>query len=264
MTKIRYKVWLPTLLMCVSACIGMSAQTLPVLNRFSNRSFEGTVQVSWPVLFEDCTFRTDSIVLSRSYGAILRNCRIESTGRVLYITQEGDGIILSGCELTGCSELRFSTAASAQDRNYVSGVTIGGREYEVPDDEESIIDIEGLGLDDIVKGEKEGPLVLSIQADRTELKAGDTVNLRVRGLDEGMFLGWSASDSAAVIKVHADGFSCSVTMPPMIDEPCSVVVSAHTEYGLEAAKAIKVEPLRSAVQVERHGWLWRLFHLRKL
>ena len=145
----------------------------------------------------------------------------------------------------------------------MSGVTIDGREYEVPDDDETVTDIEGLALDDIVNGLREGPMVLSIQADKTDLKAGETATLRVRGLDEGMFLGWSASDPEAVIKVNADGFSCSVTMPADIEEPCSVVVSAHTEYGLEAAEAIKVEPLRSAVQVKRHGWLWRLFHPRK-
>ena len=263
MTKRRYKVWLLTLFMCLSAGVGMSARTLPVLNRFSNRSFDGTVQVSWPVLFEGCTFRTDSIVLSRSYGAILHNCRIESTSGVLYMALEGDGIILSGCELTGCSELRFTPSPSARDRNYVSGVTIDGREYEVPDDDETVTDIEGLALDDIVNGLKEGPMVLSIQADKTDLKAGETATLRVRGLDEGMFLGWSASDPEAVIKVNADGFSCSVTMPADTREPCSVVVSAHTEYGLEAAEVIQVQPLKSAAKVKRHGWLWRLFHLRK-
>ena len=263
MTKRRYKVWLLTLFMCLSAGVGMSARTLPVLNRFSNRSFDGTVQVSWPVLFEGCTFRTDSIVLSRSYGAILRNCRIESTSGVLYMALEGDGIILSGCEVTGCSELRFTPSPSARDRNYVSGVTIDGREYEVPDDDETVTDIEGLALDDIVNDLREGPMVLSIQADKTDLKAGETATLRVRGLDEGMFLGWSASDPEAVIKVNADGFSCSVTMPADTREPCSVVVSAHTEYGLEAAEVIQVQPLKSAAKVKPHGWLWRLFHLRK-
>ncbi len=263
MTKIRYKVWLPALLMCLSAGVGMNARTLPVLNRFSNRSFDGTVQVSWPVLFEGCTFRTDSIVLSRSYGAILRNCRIESTSGVLYIAQEGDGIILSDCELIGCSELRFTPAPSVQDRNYVSGVMIGDSEYEVSDDEETVIDIDGLGLSDIVNGLKEGPMVLTIQADKTDLKAGETATLRLRGLDEGMFLGWSVSDPEAVIKVNADGFSCSVTMPSDTREPCSVVVSAHTEYGLEAAQVIHVQPLKSAAKAKRHGWLWRLFHLRK-
>ena len=232
MTKRRYKVWLLTLFMCLSAGVGMSARTLPVLNRFSNRSFDGTVQVSWPVLFEGCTFRTDSIVLSRSYGAILHNCRIEST-------------------------------SAARDRNYVSGVTIDGREYEVPDDDETVTDIEGLALDDIVNGLREGPMVLSIQADKTDLEAGEMATLRVRGLDEGMFLGWSASDPEAVIKVNADGFSCSVTMPADTREPCSVVVSAHTEYGLEAAEVIQVQPLKSAAKVKRHGWLWRLFHLRE-
>ena len=60
--------------MCISATSVVQAQVLPILNSFSNRTFNGTVDVSWPVLFDGCIFVTDSVVLRHSYGvtAVLR------------------------------------------------------------------------------------------------------------------------------------------------------------------------------------------------
>ena len=257
MTKRRYKVWLLTLFMCLSAGVGMSARTLPVLNRFSNRSFDGTVQVSWPVLFEGCTFRTDSIVLSRSYGALFRNCVFESRSGVLYMAGGGDGMILADCELKGCRDLRFSPVADSCSRNYVSGVTIDGREYEVPDDCESVIDMDGLPLRDIVDGTAAGPLFIQITADKTIAHPNDTVSLKLMGLDEGEFVGWRSSVPYA--NVTPDGpLSCSFIIPDVGND---FTIYAYTEYGLEAACTISVEYID--ISYKKRSWLWRLFHPRK-
>lgn len=129
----------------ITAASGASAQVLPVLNTFSGRTFEGTLDVSWPVLFDGCTFRTDGLVLKHSYGAVFRNCTFECKGGRLYIAGSGDGIILADCEVKGCDGLSISREFSAAYRNYVTGVTVNGDECSVLDEQETIIDIRSGG-----------------------------------------------------------------------------------------------------------------------
>lgn len=225
---------------CVLSVSSVCAQVLPLLGNFKGRTFSGTVDVSWPVLFEDCTFITDSVVLRHSYGALFRNCRFESRTGVLYMAGSGDGMILADCDVTGCSELRFSMKETAADRNYVTGVRVNAHECAVLDDQESIIEIDGLDLDDCVRGNLNGPLILIMSADRTTLKAGEIATLRLRGLEDGMFVGWTASDST--VRLTVDGaFTCRVTAPEQIDGKSTIVVSAYTEYGLEAACVITLD-----------------------
>ena len=225
---------------CVLSVSSVCAQVLPLLANFKGRTFSGTVDVSWPVLFEDCTFITDSVVLRHSYGALFRNCRFESRTGVLYMAGGGDGMILADCDFIGCSELRFSMKEAAADRNYVTGVRVNADECTVLDDQESIIEIDGLDLDDCVRGDLNGPLILIMSADRTTLKAGEIATLRLRGLEDGMFVGWTASDST--VRLTVDGaFTCRVTAPEQIDVNRTMVVSAYTEYGLEAACVITLD-----------------------
>lgn len=225
---------------CVLSVSSVCAQVLPLLGNFKGRTFSGTVDVSWPVLFEDCTFVTDSVVLRHSYGALFRNCRFESRTGVLYMAGGGDGMILADCDVTGCSELRFSMKEAAADRNYVTGVRVNAHECAVLDDQESIIEIDGLDLDDCVRGDLNGPLILIMSADRTTLKAGEIATLRLRGLEDGMFVGWTASDST--VRLTVDGaFTCRVISPEQIDGKRTIVVSAYTEYGLEAACVITLD-----------------------
>ena len=225
---------------CVLSVSSVCAQVLPLLGNFKGRTFSGTVDVSWPVLFEDCTFITDSVVLRHSYGALFRNCRFESRTGVLYMAGGGDGMILADCDVTGCSELRFSLKETAADRNYVTGVRVNADECTVLDDQESIIEIDGLELDDCVRGDLNGPLILIMSADRITLKAGETATICLRGLQNDMFVGWKASDPAARLTVDGD-FTCRVTAPEKIDGNRTMVVSAYTEYGLEAACVITLE-----------------------
>lgn len=222
-------------LLCVNSAWG---QVLPVLNRFSGRTFDGTVDVPGPALYDDCTFRTDSVVLRRSYGAVFRNCSFESRSGVLYLADAGDGMILSDCELKGCGKLMFSRNYTKADRNYVTGITVNGDECQVLDDQEYIIDIDGLELAEAVRGNVSGPVFAVMGADKRSLKGGETAVLQVRGLEQGMFMGWMSSDPEVELKVGDDSFSCSIKAPESIGSERDVVISAYTEYGLEAACVI--------------------------
>ena len=235
---------------------GASAQVLPVQGCFRDTTFDGTLDVAWPVLFDGCTFRTDSVVLKRSCGALFRNCVIESRSGVLYMAAGGDGMILADCELKGCTAFRFTPHADPYSRNYVSGVTVEGAEYVTPDEDESVIDMDGLPLCDIVNGKAQGPLFIRINADKEMAAPGDTVSLQLMGLDEDEFVGWRSSAPEAKIKAQ-DAQRCLVSIP---DGEKEVAVWAYTEYGLEAACLINVEYPVENVSVESHGWLWRLFH----
>ena len=230
---------------------GLSAQVLPVLNSFSNRNFKGTVDVSWPVLFERCTFTTDSIVLRHSYGAVFRNCKFECTDGVLFIAESGDGIILADCDINGCKAFRFSRAPGQSDRNYVTDVRLDGEEYSVPDDQETITEIDGLELGERVTGGLSGPLIMMMSADRNILKHGESTELRVRGLEQGMFVGWRSSESDVRIVVEGDGYSCRVYAPDSIGKQENVIISAYTEYGLEAACQLQLMPDTQSVNVRK-------------
>lgn len=219
---------------------GVFAQVLPLLNRFSGNTFRGTVDVSWPVLFENCTFVTDSIVLGHSYGALFRNCTFESRTGTLYMAESGDGMILADCDVKGCSELRFSRSEKPSDRNYVTGIRINDNEYSVPDDVENVIEMDGLDLFETVKGNVPGPMLMVAGADKSVIKGGETAVIRIRGLNDGMFVGWASKDSSVMLVVD-EAFVCRVIAPEKITEDRRIVISAYTEYGLEAACMIKLE-----------------------
>lgn len=219
----------------------LSAQVLPVLNSFSGRTFNGTVDVSWPVEFEDCSFFIDSVVIRHSCGAVFRNCRFESRSGKVYVAESGDGMILADCEVTGCSELRFSRLSSLSDRNYITGVMINGEEWSVLDEQEGIIDIDGLEIENTVRGKSQRPLFMIASAGNASLVGGNTVEVKVRGLEEDMFVGWQASDSTVKLDVD-DVFICKVTAPTHVAESRTVVISAYTEYGLEAACVLDILP----------------------
>ena len=227
--------------MLIVAASSVSAQVLPILNVFSNRTFQGTVDVSWPVMFDKCTFLTDSIVLNHSYGAVFRNCSFESSSGVLYIADSGDGMVLADCEIKGCDKLMFSREFTPADRNYVTGNTLNGEECSVLDDQECIIDIDGLELTESVRNNK-GPLILFMSTDKSILKSGEAADVRVRGLEEGMFVGWLSSDPDVRIEIDDDPFCCRVHAPAVVRNERSVIISAYTEYGLEAACIIKLMP----------------------
>lgn len=225
-------------MMSVTAAWDASAQVLPVLNTFSGRTFEGTVDVSWPVLFDGCTFRADGPVIKHSYGAVFRNCKFECTGGNLCIAESGDGIILADCEVNGCDALSMCREYRAASRNYIKGVTVNGEECTVLDEQENIIDIDGLELADRVM-DGSGPLIMIMSADKNVLRKGEIACLHLRGLEEGMFVGWQSSDPGLKLTVDADGMGCRV-YAASIKGNSRAVISAYTEYGLEAAVEIEL------------------------
>ena len=224
--------------MCISATGVVQAQVLPVLNSFTGRTFNGTVDVSWPVLFDGCSFVTDSVVLRHSYGAVFRNCSFESKTGTLYVADSGDGIILADCVVTGSECLVMSRDFNPLSRNYIAGVSVKGEECSVLDEQESIIDIDGLELAECVRGNSVGPLFMMMSSDRAVLRAGETAYLRVRGLEKGRFIGWRSSVDGVKLIVDDDGLGCRVYEVGDISD--DVVISAYTEYGLEAACKIIV------------------------
>jgi len=244
MTKLLSRLYGLLVAMACMASDSVSAQVLPVLNRFSGRTFDGTVDVSWPVEFDGCSFVTDSIVLRHSYGVLFRNCHFESRSGVLYMAESGDGMILADCTISGCKEPGFSRNVQLSDRNYVTGVSVNGEEWLVPDDQEQIIDIDGLAFSESLRSDENGPMILVLSADRNELKGGQTARLTVRGLDDDMFIGWHAMDSTVALSVD-DVCGCTVRAPQTVTEKRSVVVAAYTEHGLEAAYTLTLMPENS-------------------
>ena len=224
--------------MLLTAASGAWAQVLPVLNTFSGRTFEGTVDVSWPVLFDGCTFRTDGLVINHSYGAVFRNCTFECTGGELCIAGSGDGIILADCEVKGCNALSICREFSPASRNYITGVTVNGEECTVLDEQETIIDIDGLEMAESV-ADGSGPMIMIMSADKSVLRKGEIAYMHLRGLEEGMFVGWQSSDNGLKLTVDADGMGCRV-YAASIKGNKKAVISAYTEYGLEAAVEIEL------------------------
>lgn len=215
------------------------AQALPVLNTFSGRTFDGTVDVSWPVLFDGCTFRTDGTVIKHSYGAVFRNCTFECPGGELFIAGSGDGIILADCEVKGCESLSICQEYIPTHRNYITGVTVNGEECSVLDEQNTIIDIDGLELAECVRGESEGPLFMVMSADKKYVVNGESVSFQVRGVEEGTFVGWQSSESGVKLTVSEDGLSCKAQVL-QVKENTKLVISAYTDYGLEAACEVTV------------------------
>lgn len=238
MTKL-FKVILSVLMAVMPLGKGLSAQVLPVLNTFTDRTFEGAVDVSWPVLFDGCTFRTDGVVINRSYGAVFRNCTFECKGGELCIAGSGDGVILADCEVKGCESLSICREYSPAHRNYITGVIVNGDECTVLDDQTTIVDIDGLAMADCVRGESGGPLFMMMSADRKIVAEGEYVSFRVRGLEKGTFVGWRSSESSVRLTVSEDGLSCKALMTGL-KENTEVLISAYTEYGLEAACEVTV------------------------
>lgn len=237
MSKWLHRLTVLCAVMLITAASGTRAQVLPMLNTFSGRTFEGTVDVSWPVLFDGCTFKTDGVVLKHSYGAVFRNCVFECKGGELYITESGDGIILADCDVKGCDALSISREYSAAHRNYITGVTVNGEECSVLDEQETIIDIDGLEMAESVRGQSDGPLLMIMSADKSVLRKGEIAYLHIRGLEDGMFVGWQSSAAGLRLTVDDDGLGCRVYASQIKDRE-RAVISAYTEYGLEAAYEI--------------------------
>ena len=78
-----------------------------------------------------------------------------------------------------------------------------------------------------------------MSADKRVLRSGEIAYLHLRGLEEGMFVGWQASDRSLKLTVDEDGMGCRV-YAESIKGNSRAVISAYTEYGLEAAVEIEL------------------------
>ena len=66
-----------------------------------------------------------------------------------------------------------------------------------------------------------------------------------------MFVGWRSSESDVRIVVEGDGYSCRVYAPDSIGKQENVIISAYTEYGLEAACQLQLMPDTQSVNVRK-------------
>ena len=82
-------------------------------------------------------------------------------------------------------------------------------------------------------------MFMIMSADKNTLRKGEIAYLHLRGLEEGMFVGWQSSDAGLKLTVDADGLGCRVYAPG-IKGNSKAVISAYTEYGLEAAVEIEL------------------------
>lgn len=226
--------------------MGVTAQVLPVINEFTGRTFNGTVQVSWPVLFRNCTFRTDSVLFSHSYGVLLTGCKIECSNPVLYLAGSGSGVIMDDCEVTGPDYIKPALMSSATDRTYLAGLMLNGHECSVDEEQENIIDIDGLELadavHDVAAGEKtDNPLFMTIWSDHSSIGGGDSAVVSVSGLTDGMFIGWHSDDTTVTLKVRDNPRKCTVFVNGPFRNEHKALVRAFTDYGLEAAVELLIE-----------------------
>lgn len=222
-----------------------AAQVLHLISEFTGRSFSGTVQVSWPVVFRNCTFKTDSVLISHSYGVLLTGCRIECSNPALYLAGSGSGVIMDDCEVTGPDYIKPALIPSATDRTYLAGLILNGHECSADEEQENIIDMDGLELadavHDVAAGKKtEKPLFMTIWSDHSSLKCGDSAVVSVSGLSEDMFIGWHSADTALTLKVRDNPLRCTVFVNGPSQDEHKALVRAFTDYGLEAAVEIRI------------------------
>ena len=84
-----------------------------------------------------------------------------------------------------------------------------------------------------------GPLIMIMSADKNVLREGEIAYVHIRGLEKGMFVGWQSSDKGLKLTVHEDGMGCRV-YAAQVKDLTRAVISAYTEYGLEAAVEIEL------------------------
>lgn len=204
------------------------AQRIPADYSYRGMTFRGTLFLPSTAVFNDCHFETDSIVLERSFGAVFRNCTFESRSDVLYMAAEGSGIVLVDCIVTGPQRLQFAVKPQPADRNYMTGLKMNGLECE-SDESANVIELDGLEMGNAVRKPDLGKEILFARI----RKDGD--RLTMTGLDSEMFVGWASDSPAVSIEAAADPGVF------MLRGHGDAVVSAYTEYGIEASIAVHMK-----------------------
>lgn len=217
---------------CVAAALlavcQVSAQRIPVDYNYRGMTFQGPLFLPSTAVFTDCHFKTDSVVLERSFGAVFKNCTFESKSNVLYLAAEGTGMMLVDCEVNGPENLFFSKKTEPTDRNYLIGLKLNGQECE-SDESPVLIDLEGLEMGEAVRK-------ASLRNETLFARIKETDNtLTLIGIEDDMFVGWKSDNPDVNIVVTADPRTCIVTGKG------NAVVSAYTEYGIEASKLIMLK-----------------------
>lgn len=206
------------------------AQRIPADYSYRGMTFRGTVFLPSTVIFNDCRFVTDSVVLEHSFGAVFRNCTFECRSDVLYLAESGSGMALVDCNVSGAEEIRFSKTAAPTDRNYVTGLSLNGHQCGAADeDSETVIELDGLEMGDALRRRNPGNEILFARI------VGEDGCLTLQGVEKDMFVGWCCQDSLFSVRVTSDPRTC------VVEGSGSAVVSAYTEYGIEASKIVRLK-----------------------
>ncbi len=228
----------------LSTLESLSAQVLHARSSSVGSTYYGTQSLRGPLVFDSCTFVTDSVVLDYADGVLFSNCRFETTGGKLYLADSGSGIILVDCIVYGADTIVMTRRPQEQDRHYVCNVMSDGTEYVFPEDCNTIIDIEGTNLERFARGMEQGPVFVNMYQDRINLHEAQTATLRLEGLEPGMFVGWQFEDSCAQLDIDRSygEFACRITAPQTIEHTRNIYVTAFTEYGHEVMACLRLVP----------------------
>lgn len=201
------------------------AQRIPADYNYRGMTFQGTLFLPSTAVFTDCHFVVDSVVLERSFGAVFKNCTFESKSDVLFLAGEGSGMVLVDCEVNGPKGLQFSRKAETTDRNYLTGLKLNGLECE-SDESPYVIELDGLEMGEAVRKSNLRNEILFARI----RKEGN--ELTMMGLDNDMFLGWSSDNPDVRIGVTSDPKTF------IAYGTGEAVISAYTEYGIEASTTV--------------------------
>lgn len=213
------------------------------------KTFHGQISATFPMAFMDCIFVGDgNAVLKSTDGAIFLNCcfRTDGTG-VLNMTESGDNIVMVDCYLIGYDGFNWSQDIRKTDRNYVSGLTLNGREISLESDANTI-EMDGLDMVDMFREVSHGDTIYRIPAPanfprltasgyRVSLK-GDSVKLMVEGGADDMFVGWWTDYDYIRLVPGPEPSACTVILDSNVGAQREVVVNVVTDSGLELAIAL--------------------------
>lgn len=227
------------------------------------RTFHGQITSSFPMAFIDCLFVNDGKpVLKSTEGAVFLNCcfRIDGEGD-LYVTERGDNIVMVDCSLIGFDGFQWSETIRKSDRNYVSGLTLNGRELSL-DSLDCTIDMDGLDMVNsyrvVTKGDTLYQIPGSVNTARISASdyriasKGESVKLMVEGLSDNMFVGWWTDDEQISLVPGPEPMACLAILEDDARLVHDASVNVVTEYGLELSVTLQVGNMPEAMDDGGH------------